>query len=362
VVPVRDRHAQGVTRLALLTEIPAPYRIPLFNALAARVDLDVAFLREQNPRRPYYDLHVDELEFAWRVLPGFDVTVGGRWIVVTTKLGLDRPDVVLLGGWNQPAFWRAFAYAKRTRTPCAVWVESTHADERFGWFEGAKQRLLRHVDAFIVPGEASRRYVLDLGVPEQRIVVAPNAVDSTIFAGGTRTRADGPVQVLAVGRLAPEKGLDTLLAAAAELPVAVMIVGSGPEEARLRALAGPNVTFAGEVGRDALPDLYANADVIAMPSRSDPWGMVLNEGAAAGRPLVSTSAAGAAYELIEDGVNGFRVPPDDVAALRAALERLATDDPFRAAAGARSRELAGRFTADAWADAVTALAHRLDAR
>jgi glycosyltransferase involved in cell wall biosynthesis len=353
-----------VTQLALLTEIPAPYRIPLFNALARRISLDVFFLRPGNPARPYYDLHAEELEFAWRVVGGFDVTIRGRWIVATARLPreLAECDVVMLGGWNQPAFWRAFVKAKRSKRPCIVWVESTGADKRRASFEGTKRRLLASVDAFVVPGDASRRYLQGLGVPEDRITLARNAVDSSLFASGRRTRDGGPVRILAVGRLAPEKGLDTLLEATAGLPVEVTLVGSGPEEGRLRERAASNVSFLGEIARDDLPDVYANADVLVMPSRSDPWGMVLNEAAAAGLPLVSTTAAGAAYELIDDGGNGFRIPPDDPAALRGAIERLVADEGFRAAAGEHSRELAARFTADAWAEAVADLALTLATR
>ena len=342
-----------MTRLALLTEIPAPYRIPLFNALASRLELHVVFLRERNPLRPY-DLHADELHFERSVLPGFDLTLGGRWLVVNA--GATRPlrdaDAVLLGGWNQPAFWRALLWCRLHRVPVVIWVESTARDRRSGKLERAKRSLLAGVSGFVVPGQASRDYLLALGVAVEKITVAPNAVDPGIFAAGVRSRGDGPVRLLAVGRLAREKGIDTLLAAARGLPVELVLAGTGPEEARLRALAGPNTTFLGQVERDALPRLYADADVAVVPSRSEPWGMVLNEAALAGLPLVSTTATGAAFELVEDGVNGFRVPPDDVPALREALRQLVEDASFRHAAGMRSREIASRFTPETWADAV----------
>jgi glycosyltransferase involved in cell wall biosynthesis len=347
-------------RLTLLTEIPAPYRIPLFNALAERVNLTVVFLRDRNPERPY-DLHADELRFHRLTLPGLDVTARGRWLVMNRGAvrALRGADCVLIGGWNQPAFWAALAGARLRRVPAILWVESTGRDRRSGKLEAPKRLLLRAVDAFVVPGTASRDYLRRLGVPATRVTVAPNAVDAAIFGAAPRTRAAGPVRLLAVGRLAPEKGFDTLLRAADGLLVELQIAGAGPEEARLRQLAGPNVEFLGQVERDALPSLYADADVVVMPSRSDPWGMVLNEAALAGRPLVSTDAAGAAHELIEDGVNGFRVPAGDVTALRQALRRLVEDDAFRAAAGTRSRELAARFTPDEWADAVAGLVTRL---
>jgi len=357
-----------VTRLALLTEIPAPFRIPLFNALADRLDLTVLFLRERNPERPYR-LHEDERRFRWRLLPGFDVTVAGRWLVwngrVRAELRVAAPEVVLLGGWNQPAFWTALAWARARRTPVLLWVESTRRDRRRGRLEALKRVLLRRggVGGFVVPGAASREYLLGLGVERERITVAPNSVDPSLFrADGERPARDGRCRVLAVGRLAPEKGFDLLLRATADLPVDVVVAGAGPERDRLQAMAGPNVTFLGYVDRDELPRLYAEADLLVAPSRSDPWGMALHEAALAGLPLVATDATGAAHDLIEDGGNGFRVPAGDVGALAAAVRRLAEDPELRLAAGERSRALAGRLTPEAWAAAVAGAAARLACR
>lgn len=344
-----------MTRVALLTEIPAPYRIPLFNALAARVDLRVVFLRERNPDRPFR-LHREELRFDWRVLPGTDVTVGGRWVVLNRGVvrELRTADALIVGGWNQPAFWAALAWSAVRRVPALLWVESTLGDARSGRLEPMKRRLLRAAAGFVVPGTAARDYLRNLGIAADRITVAGNAVDPAIFGAATRTRSDGPCRVVTVARLSPEKGVDVLVRAAEGLDAEVVVAGSGPEEGRLRALAGPNVTFLGNVERDDLPELYANADVAVVPSRSDTWGMALNEAALAGLPLVASSVVGGSLDLVEEGVNGFRVPPDDPAALREALRRLVEDETFRRSAGARSREIVARFTPERWADAVEA--------
>jgi len=360
VVPVRDGDAQSLTRVALLTEIPAPYRIPLFNALAKRVALRVLFLRARHPER-HYELHGEEIRFAWKVLRGFSFSLRKHWIVVNpgVRRELRNVDAVVLGGWNQPAFWDALLCAHRRRVPTIVWTESTRMDERSGRHELFKRLLLPGVDAFVVPGTAALEYLVSLGVPPDRITIAPNAVDPSIFGRAERSRSDGTCRVLAVARLSPEKGLDLLLEATRDLPVEVFIAGTGPEEARLRALAGPNVTFLGNVERDALPALYADADIAVVPSRSDTWGMVLNEAALSGLPLISTTAPGGAQELVEHGVNGFVVPREDARAVRDAIVRLAEDDAFRRAAGARSREIGARFTPDAWADTIAAVAERV---
>ena len=119
--------------------------------------------------------------------------------------------------------------------------------------------------------------------------------------------------------------------------------------------------FEGPKDRDELVAYYRDADVFVLPSRSEPWGMVLNEAAAAGLPLVATEESGAAHDLIEEGVNGFRVPAGDVAALRDRLTRLADDPGVPRECGARSRELARGFTPEAWAEGVARLASELSA-
>src|SRR5262249_22362076 len=144
-------------------------------------------------------------------------------------------DAVLLGGWNQPAFWTALAWAAATRVPAILWVESTGRDRRTGRLEPVKRALLRMAAAFVVPGAAARRYLVGLGVPEEAIVTAPNAVDHALFGTAVRTRANGPCRLLAVGRLAPEKGVDLLLRAAGGLPAEIWIAGAGPQEPHLRA-------------------------------------------------------------------------------------------------------------------------------
>jgi glycosyltransferase involved in cell wall biosynthesis len=366
-----------VPGVVLLTEIPAPFRIPLFNALAdsGAVGLDVLFLSDRDPKRPYR-VYADEFRFRWRILPRRELVRGGRWIVfsggVLRALRRLRPAVVVVGGWNQPAFWLAALYSGLARVPLVAWVESTSRDERVGraWTEVPKRLIVGRCAAFLVPGRASRDYLLGLGVTEDRITVAPNAVDTSLFGTAVdvaRRDRDGLRQTLGltrctflcVGRLDREKGIDLLLDAMRDVEADLVVAGRGPEQERLRALAPSNVRFAGWLERDELVQWYAAADAFVLPSRSEQWGMVLNEAATAGLPLIATEAVGAAHDLIEDGVNGFRVPTREVAPLTRALARVAADAGLRLTAGRRSRELARQHTPTAWAEAVAATVRRL---
>jgi glycosyltransferase involved in cell wall biosynthesis len=359
-------------RIALLTEIPAPFRIPLFDALAAQpdVDLRVLFLAADDPRRSYPRL---EQRFASEILPGRDFSTRGRWTVVNVgvlgRLRRFRPDVVLVGGWNQPAFWQAAVWARAAQRPLVVWVESTARDERSGAapLELAKRAILRAAAGFVVPGSAAAEYVVSLGAHRDQVAVAPNAVDLTLFEQGVareRQRRDelraelglDGCTFLCVSRLSREKGVDVLARAFEDVPGELVLVGDGPDRELVRSLAGPRVRALGHVEPDDLLRWYAAADAYVMPSRSETWGMAMQEAATAGLPLVATEAPGAGYDLIEDGVNGFRVPVDDVDALRETLRRVAADSAWRRRAGARTRELVAEHTPEKWAEAVAGLA------
>ena len=350
-------------RIALLTEIPAPFRIPLFDALAAQpdVDLRVLFLAADDPRRSYPRL---EQRFASEILPGRDLSAGGRWTVVNAgvlgRLRRFRPDVVLVGGWNQPAFWQAAAWARAARRPLVVWVESTARDERSGAapLELAKRAILRAAAGFVVPGRAAAEYLVALGARPEQIVVAPNAADPSLLEDApSRDEAraqlglDGCV-FLCVSRLSPEKGVDVLVRAFDGVPGELVLVGDGPDRERVASLASQSVRLLGRVERRELLRWYAAADAYVMPSRSETWGMAMQEAAAAGLPLIATEAPGAGYDLIEEGVNGYRVPTEDVGALHDALLRVAGDEDWRERAGRRTRELAVGHTPEAWAEAV----------
>jgi glycosyltransferase involved in cell wall biosynthesis len=352
-------------RIALLTEIPAPYRIPLFNALAAKpdVELEVLFLAERDPRRQY-PVYSTEFLFRRRVLPGRGVLARGRWVVFSraTRRALDRfdPDVVLLGGWNQPAFWSGLRWARRRGRPVLLWIESTARDERSGnsLLEHLKQRAVVAAAGFLVPGRAAREYVESLGVPSDRIASAPNAVDVSIFGVDADRTGRGECTFLYVGRFSQEKGADVLVRAFRDVPGRLLLAGTGPQEELVRSLADDRVEFLGHVAREDLPAVYARADCLVLPSRSETWGMVLNEAAAACLPLVATEAAGGGYDLIEQGVNGYRVPAEDERALADALRKVAADSEWRRRAGKRSRELTAAYTGEEWADRVVELARR----
>lgn len=169
--------------------------------------------------------------------------------------------------------------------------------------------------------------------------------------------------VLSVGRLVPDKNFETLIRAVpadAELE----IVGTGFLEDELKELAAgqaARVSFRGHVPPREMPALYATADVYALISTYEPFGVAIREAAAAGLPIVCSRAAGAAGDVAIEGRNAVLVDPADVGAVSDALARLAGDPELRARMGAESRAIdreTDGVEVDAFAEAVTAAASR----
>jgi len=178
--------------------------------------------------------------------------------------------------------------------------------------------------------------------------IIPYGIDPTPFAltpeleGRARAlRAgwpEGPV-VLTVGRLVRYKGHAVLLEAARRLDATVVVVGTGPEAPRLRALAGPRVVLAGAVPEEELPAYYRAADLFCLPSVSpaEAFGIVLLEAMASGLPLITTRLPTGVSAVNREGATGLAVPPGDAGALGEALAALLADPARRGAMGRAAR-------------------------
>jgi glycosyltransferase involved in cell wall biosynthesis len=199
------------------------------------------------------------------------------------------------------------------------------------------RRILRGARAVVVASSWLADEARALGAESVEII--PSGVD---VAEAVAAEAEPP-HVLYVGRLSPEKGVRELVEATQGLEARV--VGDGP----LRELV-PGA--AGFVPHDRLCDEYGRAAVVVCPSHREGFGVVCAEAMAHGRPVVA-SAVGGLLDLVVDGETGVHVPPGDVRALRAALERLLADRELRRRMGeagrARVRE---RFSWGAVTDAT----------
>ncbi len=159
-----------------------------------------------------------------------------------------------------------------------------------------------------------------------------------------------------------EKGVFDLLEAYAQLDpevrsqIGLVFAGDGSEHEALKERASKitrgTIQFLGFVHREELPELYALADGFVFPTHSDPWGLVVNEAMACALPIIVTNVAGCALDLVQDGWNGFVVPPRDPSRLAAAMAQLAENSGLRATMAANSQKRIEAFSPAAWADGM----------
>jgi glycosyltransferase involved in cell wall biosynthesis len=170
------------------------------------------------------------------------------------------------------------------------------------------------VDAFVANSENVRERIARIYGRPSRVVPAP--ADTAFYTPApSLRRREG---ILVVSALAPYKRLDDALEASSRLGRPLTIAGFGPEESRLRALAGPNVRFAGSPSDEELRELYRSAEVVLMPGEED-FGIVPLEAQACGTPVVALGRGGA-LETVVDGVTGILYPEAGAGPLARAIE------------------------------------------
>ena len=349
---------------------PTPYRAPLLDRVAAlpEIDLDVVYAADTvarrtwkvEPRHRAVFLRGLRVPGAQRILHhDYPITPG-----VVGALMDAHPDVVVVSGWSTFAAQAAIAWCGMRDVPYVLVVESHDEGPRAGWRRTVKgtvvPTVVQRASGILVTGTLARTSMVKRGAAADRVHLFANTVDVDDFASRADKlserrselrrgvgAADDDVVVLSVCRLAREKGLDLLVRAVAEADdprLVLLLAGEGPERLRLSGLAaslGVRLVLTGDVEWERIVELYVAADVFALLSGREPWGVVVNEAAACGLPLLLSDRVGAAHDLLRNGENGFLVPAGDVESAARALRELVDDPALRIAQGARSRELAG---------------------
>jgi len=361
-----------VTRVAFVSPEPTPYRSPLLDRVAACDDVELTVIyaaRSVAGRTWTVDLQHRAVFLDGLRVPGvqgilrhdYPVTPG-----ILRALRDAKPDCVVVSGWSTFAAQAAVAWCRARRVPYVLLVESHDDGPKPAWRRRVKETVVPPVvkgaASVLVTGSLARDSVVALGAAPARVRVFANTIDVAGYAGRAAALAErrgelrdalglseGQTVVVTVGRLAPEKGIDTLLRAvgrARDERVAAVVVGDGPERARLEQLAcelGIEARFTGDRPWETVIEAYTAADVFALLSEREPWAVVVNEAAACGLPLVLSDRVGAARDLLRDGENGVLVPAGNVEAAAAAFWRLAADPDLRGHMGERSRELVAGY-------------------
>ena len=329
-----DLSGDAVNSVLLVTNAPTPYRIPLFNELNRLIgnngfEFRVAFATKGYEHRRW-EVDLDECKFDYVILDSRSFRLNGSAErTVFTYDGIGKairsfsPSVLIVPGFSV-ASARVCLASRLWHIPYLIWSGTI---QRFGtktptWRTWQRTLVAHGASGAVAYGSKARSYLIDLGLLPEKVFLGINTVDTEYYRLGCLVRRKHlglsyPRSLLFVGHLTPGKRIDLLLLALAYLAkkrtdFVLRIVGSGPEEARLRAMVSSLgisefVTFEGFHQKSEVLDYLAHASCFLFPSEYDIWGLVLNEAMAAGVPCVASIHAGATADLISDGETGFAV-------------------------------------------------------
>lgn len=317
--------------LVLVHNILPPYRIPLFNAIAARVEGDFAVVltRFTHRRRRRWSLARNDISFHVELLDTWGIEVGDRALDVSigtgrrlSQLGASR---VVVAGWDVAACWSALFWAKRRGVPTHAWVETSGST---GHFRGSlstavRSTFLRACDSALVGGDCASEFVKS---HQPALPTAPllNSVATGQLFNLPRNTAGN---VLFVGELSHRKGADLVLGCAARLVERfgqLVIVGDGPlrNDAVRVSQTIPGVDYHGFVEGEDWLRAFRDARMVLIPSRQDPAPLVASEALAAARPIVVGPGVGIANDLrrLAPGAVGVMESSDAESLLQAIYE------------------------------------------
>jgi glycosyltransferase involved in cell wall biosynthesis len=351
---LRARRDEPV-RAALVLDHPAQYFAPAFRLLAADSRLRTrVYYWDHAPDGTYDPGFARHVRWNTDLLGGYDWWAPSRqasdWsraAELLWRLGCDRPEAVLCFGWATPAARLGIVHAAVTRTPLLYFGDTnprSPVNGRRRLLRGLLLRAMFRIAAgALATGSFNREFYLAHGMPSDRVHPGVCPADVDRFAAAQRiSRPDGARRIVIgfAGKFTRVKGVADLVAAAARLPRdepwELRLIGDGPQRPEIEALVDEHglrdrVRFLGFRNTDELPALFGDIDIMVMPSRVEPRGLVAIEAMAAGAAVIVSSATGVwgPGDAVEHEQSGLVYPVGDIDALVQCLHQLMNDKALR---------------------------------
>lgn len=321
-------------KAVLITNIPTPYRIPLFNELNRQMqdegmELHVIF-SEAGYQRRQFEINLNDSKFPFTILGGGTITspkdtektyffYSGLW----KALNSTRPKKVIVAGFSTASIITA-AWCRWNNVPFAIWSGSIQTAVRNNSWHRIfiRRQLINSAKSFIAYGSLAAQYLVDMGAKSTTVYTGINTVDTSFFSEETAKSKQSitikhPFTFTYLGYLVPRKNVRLVIEAAALLAkerkdFRLQIIGDGESKNELVKLSSQlgldeQIQFTGYKQKSELPLYLAQTNAFLYQSDFDIWGLVLNEAMAAGLCCLATTNAGATFDLIHNNKTGFQI-------------------------------------------------------
>lgn len=350
-------------KVAIITNMPAPYRIPLFEKIARIVDLTVYFTTYTEEGRDW--TNKEHYNFNYKILPSYNLKISGKDILnyhfnpsIITELLKNDYDVIVSGGYASLTAKIALIICKIRKKPFILWSGSTLNEKTTmrTLFSPFIKLLVRKMDSFIVYGTKAKEYIMSMGVDPNNIFVMINVGDVDFFSEENQRlrpykdhiketmKIDTTHNILYVGSLNEIKGIKYLIEAFKNLKktendIGLILIGKGSLKKDIEKEKINGLHVFDFVQPPDLPKFYLIADLFVIPSFYDRFSIVLSEAMASGLPVMATYKNGAAIDLIRDGYNGYIIEKEDYHLFYEKIKTLLQNPELLADMGKNSKKI-----------------------
>lgn len=310
-----------------LTNLPAPYRFPIWDHLSKSVDLQVVFVLKKRNWRNWPAPEQSNWKYKFLALNSLKVK---EYDIIPSARGARRIlkdiDIAIIGGWEAPIYICTILLAKHFKIPVIQFYESLEESHRFksGPVAMVRKWILKKADKTLTISDRSTQALIRMGLNSSTITTLFNPIDVNWYyqyAQSHRREFKPGHRFLFVGQLIQRKNILTTIRAFASIAHkydSLVIAGQGPLQPQIKDLISEleltkSVHLVGFKSRESIAELYASSHSLLLPSTNEVWGLVANEALATGMHVIASEVSGVS-EFISK-MNGVYICATDESSL-----------------------------------------------
>lgn len=331
-------------KILFTTNVPSPYRVNFFNELGKLCNLTVLFEKRTSSERDKSWSNYKFENFNGVFLKGISVSVDAAWCCGFKKYLSDKSyDAIVCCNYATPTGMSMVEYMRHHKIQYYIEGDGGFAKSGKGIKEKIKRYFIKGAFGYFSTAKAHDEYYLAYGASADKLYRYPfTSLYSHDIIEKLPSRAEKLIIreelgltekkiIVTVGQFIYRKGFDIAIKSMSRCSsdFGLYIIGGKPTEeyiALKKFYSATNIHFLGFKDRETLKKYYYAADLFVLPTREDIWGLVINEAAASGLPIISTNRCVSATELVEDNVNGYVIPVDDENALAEAINKILNNE------------------------------------
>lgn len=326
-------------RVLYLTNIPSPYRVEFFNELTKYMNVTVAFELGTAKNRDEAWQSSENYKFNYVFMKPLIKRTETAYCPEVYKLIRDfKNDIIVVGGYATPTGMAAILYMRANKIPFFINCD--------GGFISNDSRLKKKVKTFFIgsanyylsPGEGADKYLVYYGAKKENIfhysfsslreadIAYDICTNEEKLSIRQKLGINESHMIIFVGSFIPRKGVDILLKACKDMKDTAVVLVGGSDMSPYQDIISDGVKChiypVGFKQKEEIKQYYRAADVMALPTREDIWGLVVNEAMAEVLPVITTNRCLAGLSLVKNDENGYIVQVDDVEATKKAIGRV----------------------------------------